>query len=444
MAIVPAHTQGATSAASIGLQFIRSVINSGSRQAVAQANQAWFVEGELPAWTAFMRHYRQHGALPSVQTMAELGYRLPLAGEPPAYYSARLSARGVYNAISQAQPELAEAMRVRNTDAVTEVVRRMHHATASMAVTQDTSTLLAEFANVMEDYAVAAASPGVQGITLGWPELDEITGGLEPGDVGVMAGRPGMGKSYLICHAALQAWLSDHPIVLVTNEMTARQIARRILAMYSGVNPSNLRRGQLSRWAQDVVVQRMNEARNAPPFYLISGDFKKSVPAVDAAIQEFNPDIVYIDASYLMRPSDAGQGGRKQWELLSAVGREIKDMAQSRSVPILHTVQFNRDASKTRGRQGVEMIGGTDEVGQIATVAVGISQGDAAHETTRRRLTLMKVRESEGANNPLTINYLFDPPDFSVVPADDQGNPLPAAIGNGGDIGGPDDDEWER
>ena len=436
MAIPPTTTAAPNS---IGLQLIRAIVNAGSRQTVAQVNAEWFTPEERPAWNAFTLHYRLQGTLASVQTMLELGFRLPQAAEPPGYYMGRLNARAVYNTILTEQPELAEAMRNRDASAAAEVVQRMARMTLALGVTQDTTGLVEEFDRVWEDFQAAAQNPGIQGVTLGWSYLDQITGGLEPGDVGVLVGRPGMGKSWLMAHASYMAWQAGHSVLFVTNEMTSRQIARRLMGILAGVNPNLIRRGQLSQWARDIVVQRVDEARTGAPFHLISGNFKKTVPAVDAAIQQFTPDIVYIDASYLMRP-EGNSSGKARWELLADVGRGIKDMAQARNRPILHSVQFNREAAKLRqgARQDTSMIGGTDEVGQIASLVIGIGKGPANREETQRTLSLVKVRESEMPTNPILINFLFDPPDFSYIPTDDQGQPVvgqqPA---QGGEL-----DEW--
>jgi replicative DNA helicase len=96
-------------------------------------------------------------------------------------------------------------------------------------------------------------------------------------------------------------------VLFVSMEMTAKQIVRRILGMRAGVNPNFIRRGQLTEWTRDVVYQQVQIMREGAPFHVLAGSFDKSVPLVDAAIQELSPDLVLIDASYLM---EAGQEAR--------------------------------------------------------------------------------------------------------------------------------------
>jgi replicative DNA helicase len=240
--------------------------------------------------------------------------------------------------------------------------------------------------------------------------------------------RPGMGKSYLLTSIARTAWLEGQNVLFVTMEMTGPQIARRMLGIHAGINPDYIRRGQVSTFSEGIMHQAAQDLRGGAPFHMLSGSFNKSVPVVDAAIQEFGPDIVIIDASYLMQPSGGGSN-RKSFEVLSDVGKEIKEMAMSRGRPVVQSVQFNREAGKTKDVDLIH-IGGTDTVGQISTIAIAIQKGDAPHEATRRKLKIMKNREGDGGAE-MQINFLFNPPDFSFIPDE-----------NAGEAQNPDSDEW--
>jgi replicative DNA helicase len=220
-------------------------------------------------------------------------------------------------------------------------------------------------------------------------------------------------NSWLLGHIAARAWEAGNSVLLVSMEMTGKQLARRILGMRAGVNPNHIRRGQLSNWSRDVVYQQLDLITGGVPFHILSGSFDKSVPLVDAAIQEFAPALVLIDASYLMDPSEKRKQG-KLFESLTDVAKEIKQCAMSRNKGIIQTVQFNRDASKAKTR-GTQHIGGSDAVGQITTIGIDIQQGGAPHETSRRKLTVFKNREGEDSYS-FDINFLFQPPDFSYIP----------------------------
>jgi replicative DNA helicase len=196
-------------------------------------------------------------------------------------------------------------------------------------------------------------------------------------------------------------------------EMTDKQIVRRMLGMQGGINPNYIRTGTASTFAHDALLETIRQFEQGPPFHLLRGSFEKSVGAVDAAIQQYSPDIVYIDASYLMSPS-VKSGFKKPHELIADVGKEVKEMALARNKPVVQTVQFNREQRKTKGKPDLIHIGGSDVVGQISTIAMALQHGGGGFESTRRTVTVMKSRESSDEIEFQT-NFLFNPPNFDYV-----------------------------
>lgn len=298
--------------------------------------------------------------------------------------------------------------------AALEVLQRTVYTASRFESQRDVATLGETMQQVVDDYHEAHRNPGRQGVTLGWDYLDEITGGAEPGDVITFVARPGMGKSWSMIHCAREAWRAGNSVLFVTMEMTAPQIARRFLGLESSINPDFIRRGQLSQHAEEMVLQRATDVSTGAPFHLLSGGFEKSVPLVDAAVQEFSPDIVFIDASYLMTPAGP-RGKRAQWELLTDVGKEVKEMAMNRRKPVVQSVQFNREAKRQK-EVDLAHIGGSDAIGQISTIAIAIREGESPNEHTERRYKVMKNRE--GDVGEFRTRFLFNPPNFSYIPPD--------------------------
>jgi KaiC/GvpD/RAD55 family RecA-like ATPase len=392
-----------------GLSLLRALIDAGARTEFRQVHERLFLETERPAYQFVSRFYRMHGQLPSVEACAENGFILPGVNNPVSYYLDRVRQRAQFNVVSDGQVALSNAMQARDMAAVISLIQQQARDLGMLETEQDTQSLAELAREITDDYEHAHAHPGMQGITLGWPVLDELTGGIEPGDVVTFAARPGMGKSWLLSHIAANAWASGSSVLFVSMEMTRKQIARRIIGMRAGINPNYIRRGQLSDWGRDALYQQLTDIPTGAPFHILSGSFNKSVPVVDAAIQEFSPDLVLIDASYLMDPSTKGM--RKQFELLTDVAKEIKQMAMAREKGIIQSVQFNREAAKAKTR-GTQHIGGTDAVGQITTIGIDIQPG--TNPRTTRKLTLFKNREGEDATF-FEINFLFSPPMFSHI-----------------------------
>ena len=103
---------------------------------------------------------------------------------------------------------------------------------------------------------------GLTGTPSGFADLDELTGGFQPGNLIVLAARPSMGKSTLATNIAENAAI-DHgvPVALFSLEMSETELAHRFIASQAKVSSDELRKGRVAadRWPK--VLQRRREAR---------------------------------------------------------------------------------------------------------------------------------------------------------------------------------------
>lgn len=414
---------------SVGLQLLSSVIRDQSRALIRTLTPDLFVQEENGAFQYFLGFYRQHGGLPSFDTMRENGFPLPPAMEPPSYYLERATNRAIYNGVRNDIAPFQQALARQNGEQLRDLLMGMASRVSRFSNVQDVFTLPEAAEAAMNEYAVIRDQGGeLPGVTLGWPRLDELTGGAMPGEVITWVARPNIGKSYTVAKSAIEAHRQGRKVLLVSMEMGAVSIARRIIGIRAGLNPDFIKRGTLSMWGEQMVFETIQAARNEPPFILVSGNLTKTAGVVDALIQEHSPDVVYIDAQYLMKPSNSNSYMKKH-ELLDAVGVEIQQIALGRQVPLHQTVQFNREQGK--GQEGdLAKIGGTDTVGQISSVVIAIGEGPAGYETTRRIYGVIKNRE--GRLGQVTTNFRFDPIDFSERPAEEDADDYEAQVLNQG------------
>jgi replicative DNA helicase len=253
---------------------------------------------------------------------------------------------------------------------------------------------------------------GPRGVTYGWEPLDELTQGAMPGTVTTLVAHPNMGKSYFLIRMANSAWRAGHSVLMVNMDMPNLQTGRRAIGMLAGINPDLIRRGRLSEWGQEIFHETVEAIGYGAPFHMVAGSFHNSVLDVDLLIGEFQPDVVYIDASYLLWP-EKKDGRRARWENMAEVGEAVQKLALKWNRPIIQTVQFNRDA-KGKEKAGLENIGGTDIIGQVSSVVLGLFYGEGVNETLRRRIKIMKNRDQ--ALGEFETNYLFNPPNFDWIP----------------------------
>jgi len=397
---------------SLGTNALRGVIDSGSITLFRSLNPAWFIEGEEEAYNFVRAHFRRYARLPDLKTLKENGYTLPAAPQPAQYYIDRLSQRAIYNLVSETHGELINAMRDKDIDKVKNCLRQMIRSTRAVDNRQAYSTLTEQALAVMDAYADAKRRPGLQGITTGYSILDDITNGLQPGDVVALVGRPNIGKSYLLLEMMRKAWEAGHPACVVSMEMRSVNLARRFIGMHTRINPDLIRKGQLStQYGEPVLMQAIREIENMAPLTFAEGNFRKTVGDVDNMVQEFGPDVVYIDAGYLLQP-EGNVRGFSRTDYQAAVWEGIKTMAEDRRVPVVVSAQFNREKAKAgRKGMGTENIAGTDVAGQIATLGIGIQKGRTPYEDITRELSVFKNRD--GSLLSFNTNFSFAPMDFS-------------------------------
>lgn len=406
---------------SLGLSLIHAVIQDGNRARVREMREGLFLPEELPTYNFFMDFYRRYGGLPTLIQMREGGYTLPPVAGQIDYIIDRCISRAVYNTVREQLPDFQNAIQRMDSERLRSIISTMHFTLQQQQSAQQVLSAVQAGEMVLTEMLAARANPDpIQGITLGWPGLDHYTSGAQPGEVVTWVARPNVGKSFAMSWLAKEIWLQGRSVLFVSMEMKSIAIMRRIMGTDTGINPDLIKRGTVSMFGEELMRQRIEAYRGMPDFHLFAGNMKSSIGTVDALVQEYDPDAIIIDAQYLLEPSKKLSGAAKQWEQLSEVGKEGKDMAMARNKPLHQSVQFNR--SQKKGSQGDELsnIGGTDVVGQISDIVVAITEGKQPNEQIRRKLDMVKNREGE--KGAIEINFLFEPLDFSEI-ADSNSEP---------------------
>ena len=415
---------------SVFSQLLASALDSGSSSAILRdVHPLHVIDEEQPLYQFVTQHARRYGALPSEPTLNRAGFTLPDYAEPVGYYLERLRVRNTYNVISDRHPALNDAMRTQNMDQAVQVLRDMLASIGAGGGNARYTTLAAESQNVIEQYRRMKFRTGLAGITFGWPTLDHLTLGAMGGDLIVFAGRPSIGKSWLMFSAAMSAWLSGKSIAIGSMEMPDEQVTRRWMGLHLGINPNFIRAGQLSMWREENLLNYTVSIANMPPVHLMAGEMSKNVAALEAIFDESLPDVLYIDAAYLLSPSTRGQRSISKWEAIADVMKELKQLGTKYNRPIFITVQFNRNVRKDSRRE-VDLgdIAGSDSIPQDASIVCGITRGVSPNEESRRLITVLKNRE--GSTGKFETDFLFTPPSMDEVTNEsDQQRTGPLSLG---------------
>ena len=201
--------------------------------------------------------------------------------------------------------------------------------------------------------------PGhVSGLTTGLRDLDKKLGGLHPSDLLIIAGRPGMGKSALatkIAFGAARALLMEGraaegaeqmpkgSVALFTLEMSAEQLALRLLAEEARISADRIRKGEIAQRDFDRFVQVSREIAGLPLH--IDETPGISVSALRTRCRRLKRtaglSLVIVDYLQLMRPS-AGTKPESRVLEISQFTQGLKAIAKEMAIPVIALSQLSR------------------------------------------------------------------------------------------------------
>ncbi|MFM7688832.1 MAG: DnaB-like helicase C-terminal domain-containing protein, partial [Alphaproteobacteria bacterium] len=203
---------------------------------------------------------------------------------------------------------------------------------------------------------------GVSGLPSGLRDLDNKTGGLHPSDLLIIAGRPGMGKTALatkiafgaaksVLRAAQEADPNAVPkggVALFSLEMSADQLATRLLAEESRISGDRIRRGEISQRDFDRFLEVSRELVSLPLH--IDDTPAISISALRTRCRRLQRtkglDLIVVDYLQLMRPA-AGTRPESRVLEISMITQGLKALAKELSVPVIALSQLSR-AVETR------------------------------------------------------------------------------------------------
>jgi len=204
---------------------------------------------------------------------------------------------------------------------------------------------------------------GLTGTPSGFTDLDELTGGFQPGNLIVVAARPSMGKSTLATNIAENAAI-DHgrPVALFSLEMSETELAHRFIASQAKISSDELRKGRVKadRWPK--VLKAVEKLAGAPIFIDDSSDI--GIIEVRAKARRLHAKhrlgLVVVDYLQLMRPEGRADSRVEQ---IGQISRGLKILARELEIPVIAVSQLSR-AVESR-HPPIPMLSDLRESGQI-------------------------------------------------------------------------------
>lgn len=225
-------------------------------------------------------------------------------------------------------------------------------ATAGEAERSDTALGDAVRMAIQTAEAAYQRDSGITGVTTGFESLNKTLGGLHKSDLLILAGRPSMGKTALATNMgfrAAQAYLDSNgtdggQVLIFSLEMSAEQLAMRILSEITRIPSDKIRRGELRDQDFPAFVQASRDLA-AMPMY-IDDTPALSVSQVRQRARKIKRtkglDLVIIDYLQLLRGSGSGAAAENRVLEVSEITRGLKALAKELDVPVLALSQLSR------------------------------------------------------------------------------------------------------
>jgi replicative DNA helicase len=202
------------------------------------------------------------------------------------------------------------------------------------------------------------AGGGLSGVTTGLDTVNAKTGGLHHSDLVILAGRPGMGKTALATNFAFNAarrWVRDEEdgidpaksvgakVAFFSLEMSADQLATRILSEQSGISSENLRMGKISQGDFRNLARASADLETLPLFIDDTPGLTIAALRTRARRLKRRHGIGLIIVDYLQLLSGSSRsGGDNRVQEISEISRGLKTLAKELHVPVIALSQLSR------------------------------------------------------------------------------------------------------
>lgn len=253
----------------------------------------------------------------------------------------------------------------------------------------------------------------ITGVPSGFKDIDELTSGFQPGDLIIIGGRPGMGKTAFALNIAQHVAIDlKEPVAVFSLEMSKEQLAMRMLCSESMVNASHVRKGFISKQDWPKLTNAAGRLADAPIF--IDDSSAITVLEVRAKARRLKMEhgglsLVVVDYLQLMR--SRGNFERREQEI-SEISRSLKALAKELKVPVVALSQLNR-AVEQRGEKKPTLadLRESGAIEQDADVIMFIYRDEIYNKnnpSNKGKAEVILAKQRNGPTGTVNLTYLAD------------------------------------
>ncbi len=241
----------------------------------------------------------------------------------------------------------------------------------------------------------------ITGVSTGFADLDNMTAGLQPADLIIVAGRPSMGKTTLAVNFAENAAIKNQvPVGIFSMEMPGEHLALRMMSSLGHIDQHKIRTGRLD----DDDWPRLTSAvslLDAAPIFI---DDTPALTPVELRARarrlkrEHNLGLIVIDYLQLMQVNNTRENRATE---ISEISRNLKALAKELEVPVIALSQLNRSLEQRTDRRPVMSdLRESGAIEQDADVIMFIYRDEVYHEDSPHK-GLAEIIIGKQRNGPI-------------------------------------------
>lgn len=183
---------------------------------------------------------------------------------------------------------------------------------------------------------------------LGFESLDKAIGGIDNGDVTIIAARPSVGKSAFALQIGRKFGLEGYKVGYFNLEMGIKQIYERAIASASGIDMTRIRLATTFLNDEETKFEKGNQKLTKETnFYIITGT--QSIKSIRAKQRKEKYDVIIVD--YLQLITSTGNRGGNRASEVGDISRGLKAIATDFDIPVIALSQLNRATERTKDKE---------------------------------------------------------------------------------------------
>jgi replicative DNA helicase len=245
------------------------------------------------------------------------------------------------------------------------------------------------------------------GLPTGYRDIDDLTSGLQPGNLVIVAARPGVGKSSLAMNVARNVAVSGAPVAVFSLEMSRTEIGMRLLCAEAHVPWDRIRNKRVGPDDWTRVVSAAEVLHDAPLHIVDAGnvnivDIRAKARRMRSSRQGLS--LIIVDYLQLMTSPMARRPDNRQQEV-AEISRSLKLLAKELHIPVMALSQLNRNPeARADKRPQLSDLRESGAIEQDSDVVMFIHRDDADPEK-KRDAELIVAKHRNGPTGSIRLNF---------------------------------------